>query len=154
MPKVNKEIKVKQVMNKKVVTVPIGATLEEASKILEKYMVSGAPVVKNNKLVGIISEKDLLKTLYPDFGDILSDIGAWFKGNRKQKILEIKKKMPIETIMSRDVITVQPETSIMEAGSIMFANSIHRLPVVNKRKQLVGFVARRDIFRKLLQREI
>jgi len=153
MPEKIELLKVKKVMKKKVVIIPISATLEEAAKILEKYMVSGAPVVRNKKMIGIISEKDLLKALYPDFGDILADIGAWFKGEKGKKI-ESKKKTPIEAIMTHDVITVSPESTLIEAGSVMFAHSIHRLPVVNKKGELVGFVARRDIFRKLLHMEI
>jgi len=53
--------------------------------------------------------------------------------------------MLVRERMSRPVITIQPEVPIMEAHELMQNEHIRRLPVINKRKQLVGIVSERDI---------
>jgi len=147
-------MKIKQVMVKKPITVKHNATLEQAAKVLVKNNISGAPVVnKSGKLVGIISEKDLFKAIYPNLKDIIQHVSLWLDRKRVRHNIEKKKDILIDKIMSREVITVKPDTPILKVGSIMLVKRIHRIPVVDKGK-LVGIVSRRDIFRKMLKSDL
>ena len=142
---------VKEVMIKNVVTIKAAQTLAKAAEILVKNNISGAPVVgENNKLIGMISEKDLFKALYPDLKDILLNIKAWFVKEKASFKINEKKKVFIKSLMAKEVISIEEDDSILKAGALMLSSNIHRLPVLRKGK-LVGLVSRRDIFRKLLK---
>ena len=148
-------MKVKEIMTKKVIKIKKDATLEEAAEILAKNEISGAPVVgKKNKLVGIISEKDLFRAFYPDFRDIITDLRLWLsREKRRKRKKEKKKKISISKIMTRNLITVDIDASLIKVGSIMLVNKVSRLPVIRNGK-MVGIITRRDIFRRLLEEEM
>lgn len=98
--------------------------------ITEQY--SGMPVTEDDgKVVGIVTEIDILKAI--NDGKELSRITA-------------------SDIMSREVVTVNPETSITEMIKIMEEFQIIRIPVV-KDEKLVGVVSRGDIIRNLVEPE-
>lgn len=141
-------------MNKKPIVIKSGATLEAAAKILIKNNVGGAPVVTTSgKLAGIISEKDLFKAIYPDLRDIIKHVSLWLDRQRVRHRVDAKKEILVDKIMTKEVITVKPDTPILKVGSLMLVNRIHRLPVVSKGK-LVGVVGRGDIFRRLLKSDL
>ncbi len=147
-------LKTSQVMAKKPITIQSGSTLEQAAKILIKNNISGAPVVtKSGKLIGIVSEKDLFKAIYPNLKDIIQHVSLWLDRKRVQHRVDAKKETLVNKIMTKEVITVKPDTPILKTGSLMLVNRIHRIPVVNKGK-LVGVVGRRDIFRRLLKNDL
>jgi CBS domain-containing protein len=145
-------LKTKQVMTKKPVTIESGATIEQAAEVLRKNKISGAPVVASSsgKMVGIISEKDLFRAIYPNLKDIIQHIGLWLDRQRIKHAVDKKRNIKISKIMTTKVITAKPDTPVLKVGSQMLVNRIHRLPVVDKGK-LVGIVTRHDIFNKLLQ---
>lgn len=141
-------------MTKKPITIKSGSTLEQAAKILIKNNIGGAPVVTaSGKLVGIVSEKDLFKAIYPNLKDIIQHVSLWLDRKRVQHRIDEKKETLVNKIMTREVITVKPDTPILKVGSIMLINRIHRVPVVEKGK-LVGVVGRGDIFRRLLKTDL
>ncbi len=147
-------MKVKDVMIKKVITVKSGQTLVEAARILVKNNISGAPVVdKKGNLVGMLSEKDLFHALYPNIKDILRDIKLWLGKDKIKHRLAAKRKIVIDHLMTKKVISVEATDEVLKAGSIMLGAKIHRLPVV-KNKKLIGIVSRRDIFRNLLKDDL
>ncbi|MBI5071530.1 CBS domain-containing protein [Candidatus Falkowbacteria bacterium] len=147
-------MKIKEVMIKKVITVKKEQTLIEAAQVLVKNNISGAPVVDSRgKLVGMLSEKDLFRALYPDIKDILKDVRLWLGKEKIKHRVEAKRGILVENLMIKKIISIGPEAEILEAGSIMLTGKIHRLPVV-KNKKLVGIVSRPDIFRNLLKADL
>ncbi|HLD31247.1 MAG TPA: CBS domain-containing protein [Patescibacteria group bacterium] len=142
---------VKEVMIKNVITLKANQTLAQVAEIFVEKNISGAPVLgRGNKLIGIISEKDLFKALYPDSKDILLNIKLWFEKEKTNYKVEKKKKMIIKDLMTKEVVSIGEEDAILKAGALMLSTNIHRLPVLRDGK-LVGIVSRRDIFRKLLK---
>lgn len=144
-------MKVKDVMKTNVITVFPDTTYFEAAKLIYKNNFSGIPVVDHNyKIVGIISEKDLFKAFYPNYIEFVKNPETYINQEEQEKnILEIKNN-PISLYMSKNIITVSPETSVLSAGGIMLAHHIHRLPVVDKGK-LIGIVSRKDIYKSILK---
>lgn len=141
-------------MVKKVITVKREQTLIEAAQIFVKNNISGAPVVDGRgKLVGMLSEKDLFRALYPDVRDILKDVRLWLGKEKIKHRVEAKRGIMVEKLMIKKIISIDPDAEILEAGSIMLTTKIHRLPVV-KNKKLIGIVSRPDIFRNLLKADL
>jgi len=107
----------KDIMTKDVVTVSAAATVREAARILTQQQLSGAPVVdEEGRLVGIVSETDIVA----------------------------KKGRQVKDIMSEKVYTVTEETSLEEIAALMMTRRIKRLAVMRGEK-LVGIVSRADL---------
>lgn len=144
---------VKNIMKRDVITIPHTATYYEAAKILHDHNISGAPIVdENNKLIGMITEKDLFKVLYPFYKSYYENPELYADAeDRENKASEIKDDS-IEKFFSHDINTVTPETLIMKAGALLIAKGIHRMPVVDEDGKIAGIISRGDIFREVLKR--
>jgi CBS domain-containing protein len=144
---------VKNIMTKDVIKIPHSATYFEAAKILHDQRISGAPIVDDdNKLIGMITEKDLFKVLYPFYKNYYENPELYADAeDRENKATEIKDDV-IEKFFSHDIITVTPDTFIMQAGAMLIAKGIHRMPVVDDKGKIVGIISRGDIFRKVLSK--
>ncbi|MEK7193492.1 MAG: CBS domain-containing protein [Patescibacteria group bacterium] len=147
-------MKVKHVLEKNVITIPHTATYREAAEVLHKNNLSGAPVIgEKNRLVGMLSEKDLFKVLYPFYQSYYENPELYLDyESRETKIREIENE-PIIGMITKNVVTIDPEAPILRAGAIMLAKGIHRLPVVKDNK-LLGIVTREHIYSAILKREL
>ncbi len=117
-------ISVGSVMSRNVVTISPNSPIYEALELLKKHEVSGLPVVDNqNKIVGILSEKDVLGILINDKLDV---------------------KDTVSDYMSRDVIFFNENDNAIDVCKFFINSHIRRVPIVNK-GELVGVVSRRDI---------
>ncbi len=123
------ELKIEDVMKREVITVAPQATMREFKELLRLKRISGAPVVEGDKLVGIISLEDLIKTL--EDGEMDSLVGS-------------KMTFGVETLYS-DESAVQAVTQMARFG-------YGRFPVVDRSGKLVGILTRGDILRGLLRR--
>ncbi len=142
-------------MTKKVITAKPGDLIKDIVHRLAEYEISGLPVVDtSNKVIGMISEKDILKALKTESRTLSMvfpsshALGMTFEESVDYRELkEAMKEMqnsPIEKIMNKNVITVKVNTTIAEVASIMIQNNVNRLPVVKDNK-LIGIITRGDI---------
>jgi CBS domain-containing protein len=151
-------MKVKDFMNPDVVFCKPDDTVREAAKILKDNNISGAPVLEDGKLVGIISEGDLLELLViPEKGDLwlpspfevievpIRELLSW---EETKKMLSDVGSTKVEEIMTKDVHTISSEASVEEASELMVRRRINRLPVMEK-DHVVGIVTRGDIIKGL-----
>jgi CBS domain-containing protein len=123
--KAHERIKVRDIMVKDVAYVTVPGTREELMELYKKQCISGVPVVKEGKLVGIVTRQDLLRN--PD-------------------------ENQIALLMSRDPIKIGPEASIADAAKLLFSHGIRRLPVVEGEK-LVGLVTVADFLNEIAKWE-
>lgn len=148
-------MKVKEVMTKKVITINKKATLKEAARILSKNKISGAPVVdEQGNLVGIVSEKDLYKALYPSHAEFYESPGLWIDLERLEERTKEAADKIIEDFMTKEVITVNQDTSVMQVGSMMLVRGVHRVIVTGQDAKILGIVTRRDIFHNILKKQL
>ncbi len=155
-------LKIREVMSKDVATVAPDTLVRDAATLLAKRDVSGMPVVENGRVVGIFSEADVLRSLRTTKKDMrlifpsVSSLGIAFQEEVSQReILEAYEEIgnkPVRDVMTKDVVTVEPDIPLNEAIVKMVQKDIHRLPVVEK-SALVGIVTRGDIIRGLARDE-
>jgi len=141
-------------MTREVITLSPEASIEEAAKQLRENKISGAPVVDGDRIVGILSEADLMRLLEEEsinlvFPSPLELIELPIKMHHQLK--ETIKKLAaskVKDVMTREVITIDEEGSIEEAARLMAKHGINRLPVVKDGK-LVGIVTRADVIKAM-----
>ncbi len=153
-------VNVESVMKKPIV-VNQNNDVRDVIKLFRKYKISGAPVVDDdNNLVGIISESDIIKTLtthdedldliLPSPFDLIElPLKTTLKIEEFKEDIEKALKTKVKDIMTKDVITISPDTPINEAANIMIKHNIKRLPVV-KNGKLVGIITRGDLIEALI----
>jgi acetoin utilization protein AcuB len=131
-PQREKVLRAEQIMSSNVVTLSSSDRLKEARHIFENRRFRHVPIVSNTgKLVGILSDRDLLKNL-----------------NQQG----IEKPLSIEDVMVKSVLTARPETEIRMIAKIMFDERIGALPIVDSDEKLVGILTRSDILRTIVNR--
>jgi CBS domain-containing protein len=145
---------VRDVMNPEPVACQATDAVSEAVKILKRNDISGMPVLEDDRLVGVVSESDLLKMLSAE-----EEGGLWLPS--PLEILEVPIRdlirwerlsagaeevgmTQVSEVMTKKVFSVSPEDTIEVAASIMVRHRINRLPVLEDEK-LVGIVTRGDI---------
>src|SRR5262245_5373207 len=129
---------VSQWMTKTVVTVKPHDTVRHARELLDKHRINQLPVVVNNKLVGIVTDRDI-RDAYPSSVQFL-----WSKD-----IDDFADTCTIEEVMTYDVIAVDLHTSLREAAQRLRRRRFGALPVVDQEK-LVGIITRTDLLDALL----
>jgi CBS domain-containing protein len=115
-------MRISDVMTEAAVTDRPGDTLEQAARKMWQQQTGSLLVLEGNDLLGIVTERDVLKAVAT--GMTLDT--------------------PISDVMSKDLITVGPGTSLREAAGIMTEKWIRHLPVLDGGK-LVGIVSQRDL---------
>ena len=142
-------------MRKGVYTIYPEATLKEAVVMLLKYEISGLIVVnKENEVIGVISEKDIYRLIYPSYRDFYETPELFINFAEMEKEIGKKDQVPVKDFMTSDVIKTIPDEYVMKVGAIMLAKQIHRLPVVDKRGRLVGVITRGSIYRNLFKKQL
>ena len=147
-------MKVRDVMEVDVITVPAHATYEDAARILSTKGVSGCPVVNDSgQIIGAVSEKDLFRIMYPYYRSYYESPESYTDEEAREHKIEEIRTHPVSSFMTRAVITVGPDVPIMRAGAIMLAHNVHRLPVVDLGK-IVGIISRTNIYRQILKQHL
>ncbi len=145
-------MKVRDVMIREVTTIMPETTYEEAAQIMHERSYSGMPVVDAaGRMVGIVSEKDLLKGLFPRYRDYAADPEGYRDQEVQEREIEAVRRRPVKEFMVPRVVTVRPDDPILRAGGLMLAYEVHRLPVTEEDGTLAGIVTRRDIFGAILK---
>lgn len=119
-------VRVEDFMTKKVVTIEASATILEAARLLTEKAVGSLVVVEGGKPVGIITDRDIV---------VRGVVGG----------LQLDKEK-VEKIMSKPLVTVNPEASILQAIELMDKHSIRRIPVI-KGSEIAGIVTSSDVGR-------
>src|SRR3989338_2350682 len=144
-------MKVKEIMEPVVITIKSSDTYEEAARVLYTHAISGAPVLDDNgKVVGVVSEEDLFRIVYPYYRSYYDHPEMYVDyEERERKMTEIKNHK-VEIFMSKNVVGVDPETQVLQAGAVMLARDIMRMSVI-KEGELVGIVNRKTIYHAVLK---
>ncbi len=152
-------MQVKDVMTEKVTTLKSGDSVSKALKVFSKNGISGAPVVRRQKVVGVLSQADIVrfvdyhspKIYYKSsklFPMVLSLLGGEDDFESTKKALKELKNLKVKDVMTKDVLTVDHDEDILVAANRMDSNHVNRLPVL-KNGKLNGIITRADIIKAL-----
>ncbi|MEZ4273662.1 MAG: CBS domain-containing protein [Nitrospirales bacterium] len=126
-------------MTIRVVTIEMDDSLEVVRDIFKKVRFHHLLVVDNEKLVGIISDRDMLKAVSPF-------VGTMSETTRDQATLNKR----AHQIMSHHPVTVRSSCSLQEAAQLMLARGISCLPVTTADGEVLGMVTWKDVLRAIL----
>jgi IMP dehydrogenase len=106
------------------ITISPDQTIRDAHDLMARYRISGIPVTKGGKLVGILTNRDLR--------------------------FETRMDLKVSQVMKRDKLITAPEgTSLEKAREILHEHRIEKLPVVNKHFELKGLITIKDIEKRI-----
>ena len=126
-------------MSHPVITIRPDMPIADALNMMRREHIRRAPVIKDNKLVGIVSDKDLLNAS-PSPATSLS---VW-------EMNYLLSKITVKDVMTKEVLTVTEDTPIEEAARIMADNKIGGLPVM-RGASVVGIITETDLFKIFLE---
>ena len=129
---------VSEIMSKNVEACSPEDEVDNIWRLMQTKSVAGMPVVKKDRLVGIVTQKDLLESgaMLPTF----ESAKGRFRASSK-----------ISSIMKTEVIAVKPSAKVSEVAKIMVSKNIGRIPVKDEKGRLIGIVDREDIVRLLVK---
>lgn len=134
-------------------TVRPDTTVEHAARLMLEHGVSGLPVVdESGELVGIVTERDLLHR--PEIGTAHHRsrwLEMWMAPRSLAQDYARQHGRRIEDVMSRDVVSVDPEAELDEVVALLERRKIKRLPVVREGK-VVGIISRANLVLALSRR--
>ncbi|MBN2368798.1 CBS domain-containing protein [Candidatus Woesearchaeota archaeon] len=126
---IRKSILVKDIMTTKVFSLAKECTADAAVNIMAKKKISTILVCDKNNPIGIVTERD-----------IISKLLFMNKDKNKTKLLDI---------MSKHLVTINPESSILKASSAMKSKKVRKLVVVDSENRLLGILSQTDIIRSM-----
>jgi len=130
---------VKNWMSKEIVTVDADDSMQNAIYILQEQNIKMLPVMEDENLVGIITDRDLKKASPSDATTL-----------DMHELLFLISKIKVRDLMKKPVYTARPDDTVEEAAALLLEKKISGLPVLDENDRLVGIITRSDIFRVLL----
>jgi predicted transcriptional regulator len=124
-----KTVRVRDIMSAEVFTLAARTSVDDAARSLSYHKVSGAPVVDRGRIVGVVSNTDLVHPRYRSTPD---------------------KPVTVAEAMTKIVYAVRPGDAVMAAARLMVKENVHRAVVVNDKGKLAGMVTPMDILKAIV----
>jgi len=115
---------IREAMTSRPTTVEPGTSAQEAARLMQSKDVGSLPVVEGDRLVGMITDRDLALRL----------VGEGRSADT-----------PVGELASKDVVTIDPQQEVEEAARLMAEHQLRRLPVCEEDGKLVGILAQADV---------
>jgi len=123
-------------MSSKVITVDHDAPILKASKLMKQKGIQHLPVLKEGRLIGIISDRDL-KEAQPSKATTMDIYELYY----------LLDELKVNSVISPNLFTISREESVEKAAAVMLQHDISSLPVVNPEGGLEGIITKGDVFR-------
>ena len=131
-------VPISTIMSNNVIKLNLSDSLSKAEELFKTHNIRHIPVVNGDKVVGIISNADLLKVALADYNDDDTEVTG-----------TLYNMFTLEQVMTKNVATVLSFTSIRDVAEIFATNDFRALPVTYENK-LVGIITTTDIIKYLL----
>ncbi|MBI2330908.1 MAG: CBS domain-containing protein [Chloroflexi bacterium] len=134
-------------MKRHVVSIKSNTTINEAAAIFVKKHIGLLPVVdKDDKPIGVIGMRDLLKLELPDFVNFVADVDFVHDFGAVEDTRPSARNLnkSVKSLM-RPVITIEEDCGLLRAYALMLQQNLHDIPVVSKEGKLIGIASRVDV---------
>jgi len=140
---------VEDIMTTNVRTVSSDKKLGEVVSLMCIYRYSGIPVVDDGKLIGTVSESDVLGRMFPKLEDLMSGMSNVDYEAQMDQYSDVV-SVTVKDVMTPVVISVKPDMHILQAASMMVGRKFRRIPVAIG-DELLGMVSMGDVHKAIYQ---
>jgi len=130
---------IKNWMSRPVITVSSRASMQMARDLMEKHKIRSLPVMREDKVVGLVTDRDVKRASASDATSL--DV---------YELAYLLQGIKVERIMTPDPVTVEDDQTLSEAADLFFNDKLEALPVMAGRDELVGILCPSDVARALL----
>jgi len=130
---------VKDWMSQPVITVDVNDSMQTAMKLLKEHGIRMLPVLKNGRLKGVLTDRDLKRTSASDATTL-----------EVHELLYIISTLKVEKIMTPKPITVPFDFTVEETAEVLLKHKISGVPVLDEKGSLVGMITQTDLFRVII----
>jgi len=129
-------MRVRELMSIDLVTLTEEDTLAHAERCMVQGRIRHLPVVRDGRLVGLVTHRDLLAASFSIFAEV-------DPGEQRRVFVSV----PVVDLMHPSVLTVDPDQTVAEAARLLLENKFGCLPVVSGEGKLIGMVTEADFLR-------
>jgi acetoin utilization protein AcuB len=130
---------VQQIMTKKIVTVELDDSLRMVKEIFDNLKFHHLLVIESKILVGVVSDRDLLKALSPNLGTITATLKDEATLNKR-----------VHQIMTHKLVTLHPDAAISDAVDLFNTHKISCIPIVDNASRPLGILSWRDLLKAVV----
>jgi acetoin utilization protein AcuB len=130
---------VKNWMSTSVITIDENSSMQDAIKVLKENNIRMLPVMKKEKLVGIVTDRDLKRASASDATSL--DV---------HELVYLMAKIKVKQLMTQNPITVPMDFTVEETAEVLLSNKISGLPVLDHGHKLVGVITQSDLFKAMI----
>ena len=140
-------------MHRNTASVLSNCSLEEVIKIMALQRINGIPIVdENQKVIGFISQHDIIKALLPNYLTVISSNIFLTEFIQLSKKLKEYAHFQVKEFMNKEVITINEDDNEVMASDLLIRYKIHHLPVL-RNGYLAGIVTMRDLLKAMIEQE-
>ncbi|HET7037644.1 MAG TPA: CBS domain-containing protein [Thermomicrobiaceae bacterium] len=145
---------VDRIMTREVLTIGPETVVPEIARLLWEHQISGVPVVEEGKVLGMVTEYDLIaRESEYDAPLFVPFLDAFFRvpgtGDSRQRLKKILATTARE-LMTSPALVAAPTASVREIATLLVDKGLTAVPIVDAHEQLVGIVSRSDIVRLMV----
>ncbi|HXR40334.1 MAG TPA: CBS domain-containing protein [Terracidiphilus sp.] len=138
-------MKVFELMGPRIIAVGPKTPLREVLKLMLRYHLNDLLIVDSEqRLAGIVTYPDLSRKLLPTETELMEHEEYMETPQSMEERFRDIVNVPVEQIMTRDVIAIPPDFEVLKAGALMTARRVKQLPVVRDNK-VIGIISHTDI---------
>lgn len=132
-------VSVREWMSSPVYTITPGTPISQAHQFMKRHNIRRLPVVEHEKLIGIVTIGDIREAQPSD----ATTLSIW-------ELNYLWAQLTVGKVMSRAVVTITPDASVLDAAALMLDGKIGGLPVLDPSGRVIGIITESDIFKMLV----
>jgi CBS domain-containing protein len=148
---------VEDIMSRKVITLDADTPVQEIARVFREHGISGAPVLEDGRLVGIVTGIDLIarhaRIHYPRYLPFLDARIPLENPSEYKEMLRRVLGTTARDIKTKKVVTIPPDADLEELATVMVERKVNPVPVVDDDGNLVGIVSHADVLRVIEELE-
>lgn len=126
-------------MNKEVTTIDADDSMQDAMRLLKEHDIKMLPVMEKQKLVGIVTDRDLKRASASDATTL-----------EIHELLYLISNIKVKEIMTKNPITVPADFTVEETAQVLLKNKISGAPVIDFKGNIIGTITKEDLFRAII----